>query len=179
MSENLLAEDHPAISTPTTETAEIAITKKSPTSRFSAQTSFPNGMTAKTRITGTTKTAGAREKTQRSAARGTTSSFWMNLTPSAMSCAHPWKRPASMGPSRCCMWARTLCSAYPITSGAVRKKAMIRTTLMPATTQKLEKTWSMKLCSAAAPAPATTAATALTPPPHPRLRRARASPRAS
>ena len=35
-------------------------------------------------------TAGASEKTLRSAASGTTSSFWMNFTPSATSCAQPW-----------------------------------------------------------------------------------------
>ena len=60
---------------------------------------------------GTSATAGAREKTQASAATGITSSFWTNLTPSAMSCAHPWNLPAYIGPSRPCMWAITLCSA--------------------------------------------------------------------
>ena len=43
-------------------------------------------------------TAGASENTVRSAAAGTMSSFWMNFTPSATSCAQPWKAPASIGP---------------------------------------------------------------------------------
>ena len=52
---------------------------------------------------GTMTTAGASVNTHESAAFGMTSSFWMNFTPSAISCAHPWKRPAYIGPSRCCI----------------------------------------------------------------------------
>ena len=55
-------------------------------------------------------TAGANENTVLSAAEGTTSSFWMNLTPSATNCAQPWNTPASIGPTRACMCANTLCS---------------------------------------------------------------------
>ena len=55
-------------------------------------------------------TAGASENTPRSAASGTTSSFWTNFTPSATSCAQPWNMPASIGPRRACMCASTLCS---------------------------------------------------------------------
>jgi hypothetical protein len=69
---------------------------------------------------GISTTAGASEKTPESAAAGTTSSFWMNLTPSATNCAHPWNAPASIGPSRACMCARTLCSMYPTASGTTR-----------------------------------------------------------
>jgi ATP-dependent Clp protease ATP-binding subunit ClpX len=50
-------------------------------------------------------------RTQESAADGITSSFWTNLTPSAISCAQPWNRPAYIGPTRPCMCAITLCSA--------------------------------------------------------------------
>ena len=81
-----------------------------PMSRFSAQIVLPNGTTRKIAMYGTMTTAGASVKTQESAARGMTSSFWMNLTPSAMSWAQPWNRPAYIGPRRCCMCARTLCS---------------------------------------------------------------------
>ena len=95
---------------PITETLDIASTKKMPTSRFSAKTVFPSGRTTRIAMYGIIATAGASENTLRSAAAGTTSSFWMNLTPSATSCAHPWNRPASIGPSRACMWASPLCS---------------------------------------------------------------------
>src|SRR5918996_247146 len=90
--ENLLAEAHPAISTPITPTAEMASTKNNPTSSLAATMSTPNagpnGRTTRVTITGTTTTAGARENTHRSAALGTMSSFWMNFTPSAISWAH-------------------------------------------------------------------------------------------
>ncbi len=47
ISENLFAEAHPAISTPITETDDMAITKKMPTSRFKANTVVPNGSTTR------------------------------------------------------------------------------------------------------------------------------------
>src|ERR687891_1151840 len=79
-----------------------------PTSRLSAQMSGPNGITTITRIVGTSTTAGASENTHRSAARGITSSFWMNLTPSAISWPSrgtgrpPWGRAgAACGPGSC------------------------------------------------------------------------------
>jgi hypothetical protein len=115
------------MSTPITVTDVIAVTKKIPTSRFRMKISFENGITTNSAMYGTSATAGASENTHRSAAAGITSSFWTNFTPSASSCAHPWKRPAYIGPSRACMCARTLCSMYPTPSGAVRKK--IRTTV--------------------------------------------------
>src|SRR3954465_7911342 len=69
---------------------------------------------------GMSATAGASVKIRRSAAAGTTSSFWANFTPSATSCAQPWKPPAYIGPSRPCMCAITLCSACPTSSGSTR-----------------------------------------------------------
>ena len=95
---------------PITETLDIASTKKMPTSRFSANTVSPRGRTTRIAMYGIIATAGASENTLRSAAAGTMSSFWMNFTPSATSCAHPWNRPASIGPSLACMCARPLCS---------------------------------------------------------------------
>src|SRR6185437_12172361 len=71
---------------------------------------------------------GARRKTGRSASRGVTSSFWTNLTPSAMSWAQPWNAPAYIGPSRPCMCAMTLCSACPTRSGRVRNATTTATT---------------------------------------------------
>ena len=70
----------------------------------------PNGITTSTTRYGTSATPGAIENTVRSAAAGTMSSFWMNFAPSAISWAHPWNAPASIGPSRACMCASTLCS---------------------------------------------------------------------
>ena len=106
----MFALDQPAISTPITDTLDMASTKKMPTSRLSANADALNGSTTRIAMYGIIATAGAREKTLLSAASGTTSSFWMNFTPSATSWAQPWNEPASMGPSRACMWASTLCS---------------------------------------------------------------------
>ena len=75
------------------------------------KTSSENGITTNNAMYGTSATAGASENTQRSAAAGITSSFCTNFAPSAMSWAHPWNRPAYIGPSRACMCASTLCSA--------------------------------------------------------------------
>ena len=72
-------------------------------------------------------TNGARRKTHRSARAGVMSSFWTNFTPSATSCAHPWKPPAYIGPSRPCMCAITLCSVWPTSSGSTRKAASTAT----------------------------------------------------
>ena len=47
ISENLFAEDHPAMSTPITETDDIAITKKMPMSRLSANNVGLNGSTTR------------------------------------------------------------------------------------------------------------------------------------
>ena len=47
ISENLFAEDQPAISTPITDTDDIAITKKMPTSRLSANNVGLNGSTTR------------------------------------------------------------------------------------------------------------------------------------
>jgi hypothetical protein len=122
INENLFAEDQPAMSTPITVTEVIDITKKIPTSRLRMKIWFEKGITTNSAMYGTSATAGASENTHRSAAAGMMSSFWMNFTPSAISCAQPWNRPAYIGPSRDCMCASTLCSAYPTPSGAVRKK---------------------------------------------------------
>src|SRR3954470_11075332 len=69
-------------------------------------------------------------KIRRSAAVGTVSSFWANFTPSATSCAQPWNPPAYIGPSRDCMCAMTLCSAWPTRSGRVRNATEVRTIAM-------------------------------------------------
>jgi hypothetical protein len=71
---------------------------------------FENGITTNNAMYGTSTTAGASENTQESAARGMTSSFWISLIPSAMGWPTPWKRPAYIGPNRCCMWAMILSS---------------------------------------------------------------------
>ncbi len=63
-----MAEAHPAISTPITETEDIAITKKIPTSRFSTKISFENGTTTKSAMYGIIATPGASENTHVSAA---------------------------------------------------------------------------------------------------------------
>src|SRR5215207_10633909 len=47
-------------------------------------------------------------------------SFCTNFTPSATSCAQPWKPPAAIGPTRLCMCAIALCSIWPTTSGRTR-----------------------------------------------------------
>ena len=54
---------------------------------------FENGITTNSAMYGTNATAGASENTHRSAAAGMMSSFWMNFTPSAISCAQPWNPP--------------------------------------------------------------------------------------
>ena len=72
--------------------------------------SSENGTTTNSAMYGTSATAGASENTHRSAAAGMMSSFCTNFTPSAISCAQPWNRPAYIGPRRACMCARTLCS---------------------------------------------------------------------
>ncbi len=72
--------------------------------------SSENGITTNSAMYGISATAGASVKTHRSALAGTIPSFWTNFTPSAISCAQPCDTPAYHGPSRPCMWARTLCS---------------------------------------------------------------------
>src|SRR5206468_10276646 len=61
-----------------------------------------------------------------------------------MSWAHPWNRPAYMGPRRDCMWARTLCSMYPTTMGADKNTISTRIALMSRMTQKLLNRLSTK-----------------------------------
>src|SRR5690606_6511741 len=87
------------------------------------------GITSRTSRYGTIATPGASLNTHRSASRGTTSSFCANFTPSAMSCAQPWKAPAYMGPRRPCMCAMTLCSACPTRSGRTANAAATKASL--------------------------------------------------
>ena len=111
-SEYLFALDQAAISTATTPTPTTASTTNSPTSSGcpTSVSRGPSGMNSRATRYGSRATSGATRNTGRSAARGVTSSFCTNFTPSASSCAHPWNRPAYIGPSRCCMCASTLCS---------------------------------------------------------------------
>ncbi len=80
-------------------------------SKLSAKIEFENGITTNNAMYGTSTTAGASVKIHRSAAAGITSSFWISLMPSAIGWPIPWKRPAYIGPSRCCMWAMIFSSA--------------------------------------------------------------------
>ena len=89
MSEYLLADAHPAISTPSTDSDDTARAKKIPTSRFWAMRCGPAGTTTKSRKVDMITTAGARAKTQRSARAGKMSSFCTNFTKSPMS----WNQP--------------------------------------------------------------------------------------
>ncbi len=119
-SENLLALDQPAISEPSTPTLISASTKNRLGSMIEAAWSGATGITTRTTRYGISATAGASRKTVRSAAAGMTSSFWTNFTPSATSCAQPWKPPAYIGPTRACMCAIALCSVWPTSSGRTR-----------------------------------------------------------
>ena len=98
-SENLLALAQPPISEPSTPTPITASTKNRPMSRSTPTSPGPTGITTSTTRYGISATAGASRNTVRSAAAGTTSSFCANFTPSATSCAQPWKPPAYIGPS--------------------------------------------------------------------------------
>src|SRR4051794_39221010 len=109
------------MSVPTTPTPMTASTKNSPMSRSSPTRPGPIGTTRSATRYGSRATAGASRKIVRSAAAGTTSSFCTNLTPSATSCAQPWKAPAYIGPTRLCMCAIALCSTCPTTRGTARK----------------------------------------------------------
>src|SRR5262245_11513969 len=120
---NLLALAQPPIKVPRTPTLVIASTKNSPMSRSWPTRPGPSGIAIIATRYGTSATPGAIAKTVRSAAAGAMSSFWANLTPSATSCAQPWKRPAYIGPTRACMWAMALCSVWPTSSGSRRKAA--------------------------------------------------------
>ena len=82
-------------------------------------------------------TAGASLNTVRSAAAGTMSSFCANFTPSATSCAQPWKPPAYIGPRRDCMCAIALCSVWPTSSGSTRKTPSTSTTRSTASSRSL------------------------------------------
>src|SRR3954454_23424348 len=124
---NLFALAQPPIRVPTTPTPITASAKNSPTSRSSPTRPGPSGITSRTTRYGSSATAGASLKTVRSAAVGTTSSFCTNFTPSAMSCAQPWKPPAYIGPTRDCMCAIALCSTCPTNSGSTRNAASTRT----------------------------------------------------
>jgi hypothetical protein len=88
-----------------------ASTKNRPESRSAPTMPGASGMAARAAMYGRIATIGAHSNTRRSAAAGTTLSFWMNFTPSATNCAQPWNAPAYIGPSRDCMCAITLCSA--------------------------------------------------------------------
>src|SRR3712207_2690629 len=91
---NLFALDQPPMSVPITPTPITAITKNSPMSRSTATHVADSGMAIIATRYGSNATAGASLNTRLSAAAGTTSSFCTNLTPSATSCAQPWKAPA-------------------------------------------------------------------------------------
>src|SRR3954463_67997 len=117
----LFALAQPAMSAPSTPTPIIARAKNSPGSiETPTCPPGPTGITISTTRYGISATAGASVKIRRSAAAGTTSSFRANFPPSATSCAQPWKPPAYIGPSRPCMCAITLCSAWPTSSGSTR-----------------------------------------------------------
>ena len=123
----MLAEAHPAISVPMMPTPMTASTSTTLASTSAPTTRGDSGMTASATRYGMSATNGASRKAQRSARAGVMSSFWTNFTPSATSCAHPWKPPAYIGPSRPCMWAMTLCSVWPTSSGSTRKAASTAT----------------------------------------------------
>ena len=89
MSEYLLAEAQPAISTPSTDTDDTARAKKMPVSRSAKTASGPNGTTTYTKNALTMTTKGASANSRRSARSGKMSSFWRNLPTSAMSCREP------------------------------------------------------------------------------------------
>src|SRR5437763_7574085 len=129
-SEYLLALDHAAMRTATTPTPTTARTANSPTSNGcpTSRSAGPSGMNSNATRYGSNATIGATRNTGRSAASGVRSSFWTNLTPSAMSWAQPWKAPAYIGPSRPCMCAITLCSVCPTSSGRVRNATMTAST---------------------------------------------------
>ena len=118
-----MADAQPAISEPSTPTPITARTKNSPASTVCPDEAVAGrpGSRSAPGGTGSRATAGASWKTRRSAPAGTMSSFCANFTPSATSWAQPWKPPAYIGPSRPCMWAITLCSVWPTTSGRTRK----------------------------------------------------------
>ena len=113
-----MAEAQAAISTPTTPTPTRPArrTARCPGAGRPGRPG-PSGTTSSTSRYGSSATAGASRNTGRSAPRGAMSSFCTNLTPSAISCAQPWKPPAYIGPSRPCMCAITLCSVCPTSSG--------------------------------------------------------------
>lgn len=132
---------------PRTPTPMTARTKNRPASMTwpTAPWPGPMGMARRTRRYGSRATAGASWKMRRSALAGTTSSFCANFTPSATSWAQPWKPPAYMGPRRPCMWAITLCSVCPTTSGSTRKTAKTtisrRATSRTSFTRRLRCRW--------------------------------------
>ena len=87
-------DDHPAISTPITETLDIAITKKMPTSRFEREQRGAERQHHQDRDVRDHRDRRRQREDARGRRRsGTTSSFWMNFTPSATSWAHPWNAP--------------------------------------------------------------------------------------
>src|SRR5918996_1254640 len=126
--EYLLPLAQPPISEPRTPTPITASTASSPTSTSTPTHSGASGTKARATRYGTSPTAGASRKTAGSARAGTTSSFWANLTPSAISWAQPWNRPAYIGPTRPCMCAMTLCSACPMAIGRSRNTPTTTTT---------------------------------------------------
>src|SRR3954471_5427682 len=108
------------MSVPRTPTALAASTNSSPASRSAPTSDGDSGIAVSATRYGTRATPGAIVNTARSAAVGTIASFCVNFTPSAISCAQPWKPPAYIGPSRPCMCAITLCSVCPTSSGSTR-----------------------------------------------------------
>src|SRR4051812_24196996 len=105
-----------------------ASTKNKPEPRSAPTMPGASGIAASAAMYGRIATTGAHSNTVLSAAAGVTLSFWTNFTPSATSWAQPWNPPAYIGPSRDCMWAITLCSAWPTSNGATRNATSTPTT---------------------------------------------------
>src|SRR6516225_5906158 len=99
MSDHLLFDDHPAISTPTTVSAVIAVMYRIPILRSARIKSDENGITAHGRINANTTRYGANLNSGASASSGIMSSLQTCLIPSASHCRKPFG-PTRFGPTR-------------------------------------------------------------------------------
>src|SRR3989442_14170600 len=89
----LLFDPQPPMKRPTIPSDETARKKSTPMFRAATPSSGAHGIVAKIRRHGTRKTIGARQYTQRSEAVGTTSSFIISFTASAIGCAPRHRAP--------------------------------------------------------------------------------------
>jgi hypothetical protein len=89
----LLFEPQPPMNRPTISSDDTARKNSTPMLRSATPSPGANGIVAKIRMHGTRKAMGARLYTHRSAAVGTTSSFIMSLSASAMGCSQPCGQP--------------------------------------------------------------------------------------